>query len=112
MSKSKMCLILAMLTITLMGCSQEGTFIQGDITEIDEESGDMEIDIVAWTTVSDTDSSERSHPFKEKSNAQTIRVSNPGKYEVGQKIQVEVIKDYEEDVWDKDRLKFDVKEVD
>ncbi|WP_079529245.1 hypothetical protein [Halobacillus hunanensis] len=111
MPKSKIFFIIVTLAITLMGCSQEGTFIQGDITDINKESGDMEIDIVSWTTISDTGSSTGSHQFEKKPKSQTIRVSNPEKYHEGQKVQVKVIKNYDEDEWDIDRLKFDVKQL-
>ncbi|MFC7321472.1 hypothetical protein [Halobacillus campisalis] len=111
-SKSKMFFIIASLPIILMGCSmQEGTFIQGDITEVNKESGDMDIEIEAWTTIGNAGSSTESYEFEKKPDAQTIRVSNPEKYEEGQKIEVKVIKNYEENVWDIDRLKFEVEKV-
>ncbi|MGY0693754.1 hypothetical protein ACW2QC_13350 [Virgibacillus sp. FSP13] len=113
MRKSKIFFIVATLVITLIGCSQieEGTFIQGNITEINEESGEMEIEIESWTTISDTASSTESNKIKMDSDSQIIRVSNPEDYEEGQKVQVKVIKNYDEDVWDLDRLKFEVENV-
>ncbi|WP_074734165.1 hypothetical protein [Halobacillus karajensis] len=71
----------------------------------------MEIDIVSWTTINNPESSKGSHQFEKKANSQTIRVSNPEKYHERQKVQVKVIKNYEEDDWDIDRLKFDVKKL-
>ncbi|MBF0707757.1 MULTISPECIES: hypothetical protein [Bacillaceae] len=113
MLKCKMFFIMTALTLTLIGCFQveEGTFINGEITEINKESGDMEIDIQAWTTVSDAESSTESYQFEDKPDSPTIRVSNPEKYDEGQRVEVKVIKNYEEDVWDLDRLKFEVEEV-
>ncbi|CDQ20034.1 hypothetical protein SAMN05192559_10324 [Halobacillus karajensis] len=112
MVKSKMFFISATLPIILMGCSlKEGTFIQGDITGINKESGEMEIEIEAWTTVGNAGSSTELYEFEKKPNAKTIRVSNPKKYEEGQKVEVKVIKNYEEDVWDINRLKFEVEKV-
>ncbi|MCT2536268.1 hypothetical protein NC661_13470 [Aquibacillus koreensis] len=114
MPKSRIFFIVATITIMLIGCSQveEGTFIQGNITEINETSGDMEIDIELWTTVSEEeDTSKESYGFIEKPMTQTIRVSNPEDYEEGQKVKVKVIKDYDEHAWDLDRLKFEVEEV-
>ncbi|WP_186577714.1 hypothetical protein [Aquibacillus kalidii] len=113
MSKSKIFFIITTITITLIGCSQieEGTFIQGDITEINEKSGDMEIEIEAWSTVSQQGTTNKIYSFKKKAKSQTIRVSNPEDYDEGQKISVKVFKNYAEDVWDLDRLKFEVEEV-
>ncbi|WP_226036821.1 hypothetical protein [Aquibacillus saliphilus] len=113
MPKSKIFFIVATITIMLIGCSQveEGTFIQGNITEINETSGDMEIEIEAWTTVSEEDTSKESYGFAKKPMTQTIRISNPEGYEEGKKVKVKVIKDYDEDVWDLDRLKFEVEET-
>ncbi|QDP41185.1 hypothetical protein [Radiobacillus deserti] len=113
MTKRKVFFIIATLTITLIGCSQveEGTFIQGNIENINEKSGDMEIEIEAWTTVSESAYSTNSFDFAKKPTSQTIQVSNPEDYQEGQKIEVKVIKNYEEDVWDIDRLKFEVKEL-
>ncbi|SFJ29842.1 hypothetical protein SAMN04487936_101582 [Halobacillus dabanensis] len=113
MSKSKVFFIIAISAITLMGCSQsnEGTFLLGDIKEINEKSGDMEIGIVGSFTVGDAESFTESYPFEKKPNALTIRVSNPQEYEEGQKVQAKVIKKYEEDVWDLDKLEFEVEEV-
>ena len=74
-------IIVATLPILLMSCSvKEGTFIQGDITEINKESGDMKINIQAWTTVGSTKSSTEAYEFEKKPEAQTIRVSNPEEY--------------------------------
>ena len=44
-------------------------------------------------------------------DSQTIRVSNPDKNDEGKKVQVKVIKNYEEEVWDLDKLKFEVEKV-
>ncbi|MBM7554436.1 hypothetical protein [Thalassobacillus pellis] len=113
MVKSKMFFIIATLAITLIGCSQveEGTFIQGEIKKINKKSGDMEIEIKSWTTVGDAGSSTQSYEFENKPDSQTIQVSNPKKYGEGEKVQVKVIKNYDEDVWDLDRLKFEVETV-
>ncbi|MDL4839478.1 hypothetical protein [Aquibacillus rhizosphaerae] len=112
MQKSKIFLIVATITITMISCSQieAGTFIQGNIAEINEKSGDMEIDIEAWSTVSQKGTSNEIYSFKKKSKSQTIRVSNPEDYDEGQKVSVKVFKNYAEDVWDLDRLKFEVEE--
>ncbi|WP_153461691.1 hypothetical protein [Sediminibacillus terrae] len=114
MSKNKLFFIEAIFLCTLMGCSQaeEGTFMQGDITGINKESGDMEVDVDAWTTVSEKGSSTEPYEIDDAPTSQTIRVSNPEDYEEGEKVQVKVIKNYEEDVWDLDRLTFEVEEVD
>lgn len=113
MSKSKMSFIIAILAITLMGCSQskEGTFLLGNITEINDKSGDMEIEIVGTFTVGDVESFTESYQFEKKPNSLTIRVSNPKEYDEGQKVQAKAIKKYEEDVWDLDKLEFEVEEV-
>lgn len=113
MLKSKMFFIVATLAIPLIGCFQieEGTFIQGNITEINEESGDMEIEIEAWTTIGEAGSSKDSYEFESKPISQSIRVSNPKDYDEGQEVKVKVIKNYDEDVWDLDRLKFEVEKV-
>lgn len=44
-------------------------------------------------------------------DSQTIRVSNADKNDEGKKVQVKVIKNYEEEVWDLDKLKFEVEKV-
>lgn len=113
MVKSKMFFIVATLAIALLGCTQmeEGTFIEGNITEINEESGDMEIKIKSWTTVSEPGSSTESYGFIEKTKSQMIRISNPENYDEGQKVKVKVIKNYDEQVWDLDRLKFEVEKL-
>ncbi|WP_077623491.1 hypothetical protein [Sediminibacillus massiliensis] len=113
MSTSKIFFIVATITTTLIGCSQieEGTFIQGNITEINETSGDMEIEIEAWSAVREQGTSKVSYGFDKKPKSQTIRVSNPTDYEEGQEVAVKVFKDYDEDVWDLDRLKFEVEEA-
>ncbi|QTN00746.1 hypothetical protein ERJ70_16520 [Sediminibacillus dalangtanensis] len=113
MRKSKIFFVVAIFLCTLMGCSQEeeGTFMQGDITEINEESGDMEVEVDAWTTVGEPGSSTESFEFLNAPKSQTIRVSNPENYEEGEKIKAKVIKNYEEDVWDLDRLTFEVEEI-
>ncbi|QHA92222.1 hypothetical protein [Bacillus sp. N1-1] len=79
-------LLVAALAITMIGCLQieEGTFIQGKITEINKENGDIEIE--SWKTVSDAVSSTESYEFENKPDSQTIRVANPKKYGEGQKI--------------------------
>lgn len=113
MPKSKILFIVATLVITLIGCSliEEGTFIQGNIIEINQESGDMEIDIESWTTISDSASSKESKKTEMDLDSKIIRVSNSEDYAEGQKVQVKVIKNYDEDVWDLDRLKFEVEEI-
>jgi hypothetical protein len=113
MLKSKMFFIIAALAIPLIGCSQveEGTFIQGEIKEINTKSGDMEIEIKSWTTVGDAGFSTESYEVENKPDSQTIRVSNPKKYDEGQKVEVKVMKNYDEDVWDLDRLNFEVETV-
>ncbi len=116
MPKSKIFFIVATLAITLIGCSQaeEGTFLQGNVTEINPISGDVEVEIETWTTVSSTDSSPEASTKSyevEKASSQTIRVSNPEDYEEGQKVKVKVIKNYNEDVWDINKLKFEVEEI-
>ncbi|MCT2534862.1 hypothetical protein NC661_04015 [Aquibacillus koreensis] len=113
MPKSKIFFIVATITITLFGCSQveNGTFIQGNITEINEKSGDMKIDIEFWSTVSQQGTSHATYGFRKKSESQTIRVANPEEYDEGQKVSVKVFKNYAEDVWDLERLKFEVEEV-
>ncbi|MCA1011605.1 hypothetical protein [Halobacillus halophilus] len=114
MPKSKMFFIMATIAITLLGCSQveEGIYIQGNIIEVNKQNGNMEIDIESWTTVEDSESSTELNELKNHSNSQTIRVSNPHKYEEGQKVEVKVIKEYDEDVWDLDRLNFETKKLD
>ncbi|MFD2043962.1 hypothetical protein ACFSTA_05330 [Ornithinibacillus salinisoli] len=111
MSKSKVFFIIAILFFTLIGCSQnkDGIFIEGNITEIDEEIGDIEVK--GRMTISETVSSTDSFEIEKESMSQTIRVSNPEDYKVGQKVKVNVIKNYDEDIWDLDRLKFEVEEV-
>ncbi|SDM57906.1 hypothetical protein [Sediminibacillus halophilus] len=113
MTKSKIFFIVATLASILIACSQsdEGTFMQGDITEIDKESGDMEVEVEAWTTIGEPESSTVSSEFIDAPTSQTIRVSNPEDYEEGEKVKVKVIKNYEEDVWDLDRLTFEVEEL-
>lgn len=113
MRKSKIFLIVAAIVITLTGCYQikEGTFIQGNITEINKTSANMEIDIESWTTISDTESSTESNNIEMNSNSQIIRVSDPEDFEIGQKVKVKVIKNYDEDVWDLDRLEFEVEDL-
>ncbi|MCA0970811.1 hypothetical protein LCM20_09435 [Halobacillus litoralis] len=85
----------------------EGAFIQGEITEINQQNAEMDININVWSSVNDDDT----HGFIRKYDSQTIRVANPNDYEEGQRVQVEVTKGYEEDVWDLDRLEFDVKKI-
>lgn len=104
---------MAALAITLIVNLQveEATYIEGQITKITKESGEMEIEVESWSTVSDAESSTDSYVFEKMPDSQTIRVSNADKYDEGQKLQVKVIKDYEEDVWDLDRLKFEVEKV-
>lgn len=113
MRKSKLFFIVTALAITLIGCAHvdEGTFIEGTIKEINETRGDMEIEIKAWTTVSESGTSPDSFGFVEVPTSQTIRISNPEDYDGGQKVKVKVIKNYKEDVWDLERLKFEVEEV-
>ncbi|MYL61810.1 hypothetical protein GLW07_00435 [Bacillus hwajinpoensis] len=113
MFKSKITFIMVALAITLIGCFQveEATFIEGEITNINNESGEMEIEVESWSTISDAESSSKPYVFKEMPDSQTIRVSNPDKYDEGKRIQVKVIKKYEEDVWDLNRLKFEVEKV-
>ncbi|REJ07954.1 hypothetical protein [Halobacillus trueperi] len=113
MSKSKMTFIIVILAITLMGCSQnkEGTFLLGNITEINDKSGNMEIEIEGSFTVDDAESLTELYEFEKQPKSLTIRVSNPKEYEEGQKVQAKVIKKYEEDVWDLDKLEFEVEEV-
>ncbi|KGX89745.1 hypothetical protein N781_15945 [Pontibacillus halophilus JSM 076056 = DSM 19796] len=105
--------IIATLALALVGCNQpeEGTYIEGNITEINEVSGDMEIDIESWSTVGDEESSSTKFGFTEKPSSETIRVHHPEDYDEGQAVRVNVIKNYEEEVWDLNRLKFDIKEV-
>ena len=101
--KSKIFSIIVALAILLIGCdSNKGMAVGGEIIEINEESGDMKIETAYWTTVNEQESSTESSEFKEelKSEAVTIQVSKPEKYDVGQEVEVKVIKNYEEDVWD------------
>ncbi|WP_281975217.1 hypothetical protein [Halobacillus litoralis] len=113
MGKSKMFSIIVVLAILLIGCvSNKGMAVGGEIIEVNEESGDMKLETVYWTIVSEPGSSTDSSEFKEelKSEAITIRVSKPENYDVGEEIEVKVIKNYEEDVWDLNRLAFEVTE--
>ena len=113
--KSKIFSIIVALAILLIGCdSNKGMAVGGEIIEINEESGDMKIETAYWTTVNEQESSTESSEFKEelKSEAVTIQVSKPEKYDVGQEVEVKVIKNYEEDVWDMNRLVFEVTEKD
>ncbi|WP_143525726.1 hypothetical protein [Salimicrobium flavidum] len=71
----------------------------------------MEMKITGSFTVSDAESNTEPYQFEEKPDSLTIRVSSPQKYEEGQRIQAKVIKNYEEDVWDLDKLEFEVEEV-
>ncbi|WP_079478702.1 hypothetical protein [Halobacillus salinus] len=90
---------------------EDSTYIKGDITEINKETGDMEIDIVVWSTTGDPDSPANDFGFNGTPTSQTVRVSHPENYDEGQKIDLRVNKDYEEAVWDLDRLKFEVVNV-
>ena len=112
MPKSKLLIVMATLAMTLIGCSPRGTFILGDITEINEETGDLKIEIFGRTTVSDADSSKDPYPYGKRLDSRTIQVENPENYDEGEKVQVKIIKDYDEDVWDQDRLEFEVKKID
>ncbi|MYL65459.1 hypothetical protein GLW07_19040 [Bacillus hwajinpoensis] len=113
MFKSKITFIMATLAITLIGCFQveEATFIEGEITKINNESGEMEIKVESWSTISDAESSSTPYIFEEMPDSHTIRVSNPDQYDEGKEVQVKVIKNYEEDVWDLNRLKFEVEKA-
>ena len=113
MLKSKMLFIMATIAIALIGCSQmeEGIYIQGDITEINKETGDMEIEVESWTTVGDAESSPGSYELERNTNSRIIRASNLHKYDEGQKVEVKVIKNYDEDVWDLDKLNFEIKKL-
>lgn len=113
MPKAKIFFIVAIIAIVwiVWPKGEERTFIQGNITEINEESGDMEIEIEAWSTISESGSSAESYDFEGRPKSQTIRVSNPKDYDVGHEVHVKVIKNYEEDVWDLDRLDFEVEKV-
>ncbi|ASF39120.1 hypothetical protein CEH05_08315 [Halobacillus halophilus] len=71
----------------------------------------MKVNVDAWTTVSNEGSAKESYEFEKKPDVQTIRVPNPNEYEEGQKVEVKVIKNYEKDVWDIDRLKFEVEKI-
>jgi hypothetical protein len=53
--KSKITFIMAALAITLIGCFQveEATFIEGEITKINNESGEIEVE--SWSTISDAE---------------------------------------------------------
>ncbi len=108
MLKSKVFFIIAVLAITMIGCLQveEATFIKGEITKINKESAEIEVE--SWSTVNDAESSTESYVFKEMPDIQTIRISNPERFDGGQKVQGKVIKNYKEDGWDIDRLKFEV----
>ncbi|MBA2176110.1 hypothetical protein H0266_14530 [Halobacillus locisalis] len=112
MPKSKLLIVIAILAMTLIGCSPKGTFILGDITEINEETGDMKIGIFGRATVSDADSPTAPYPFANRPDSRTIQVENPENYDEGEKVQVKIIKDYDDDVWDQDRLEFEVKKID
>ncbi|WP_054752543.1 hypothetical protein [Piscibacillus salipiscarius] len=94
MSKTKRFFVFTTLAIILIGCSQieEGTFIQGNIKEINEVSGDMVIEIEAWTTFNKPGTSLESYGFEKKPTSQTIRIPTPEDYEEGQKVKVEIIK--------------------
>ncbi|KGP71957.1 hypothetical protein [Pontibacillus yanchengensis] len=109
----KMIFILATLAFALIGCNQveEGTFIQGNITNINDESGDMEIEIISWTTVSEQGSSTESYAFEEKPSSQTIRVSNPKNFDEGQKVKMKVLKNYDEEVWNLEELNIELEKV-
>lgn len=47
-----------------------------------------------------------------KGNIYEIPVEDPSKYEIGQKIEITIYSNTDADVWDLDRMKFDVKMID
>lgn len=103
MLKNKIFLIIGFVGFILIGCSQEtdGTFIEGNISEINEESGFIEVE--GLMTINETVSSTESFQIEKESSSYTIQVSNPEDYKVGQEVKVNVIKDYDEDIWNLDR---------
>ncbi|WP_347860881.1 hypothetical protein U0355_09215 [Salimicrobium sp. PL1-032A] len=99
------------IIILLTGCaSEEGMVIGGEITEIDNENGDMKVAANYWTVLGEPEALRNSPVFEEelKSERVTIRVSRRKNYEVGQDIEVKVGKEYQEDAWDVSHLAFDV----
>lgn len=114
MKKGILFFIIATLAVIWINHIQvdEGTFLQGDITEINEATGDMEIDIEAWQTVTNKGTTADSYGFDQTADSKTIRVSDPENYEEGQTVQAKVIKNYNEKAWDVDRLQFEVDQVD
>ncbi|GAA0308800.1 hypothetical protein GGQ92_001179 [Gracilibacillus halotolerans] len=103
MLKNKIFLIFGFLAFILIGCSQDtdGIFIEGNISEINEKSGVIEVD--GLMIINEIVSSTESFQIENESSSHTIQVSNPEDYKVGQEVKVNVIKDYEEDIWNLDR---------
>ncbi|RCW76818.1 hypothetical protein [Saliterribacillus persicus] len=110
MLKSKALFIVALMPV-LISCSQtdEEYLIEGIIIEINENSGNVEVE--GSMTLIKSATSKEAVGNKTESMIHTIRVSNPEEYNVGQKVKVNVFSNYDEDVWDVNRLKFEVEEV-
>ncbi|MGA9290087.1 MAG: hypothetical protein WBV93_17290 [Anaerobacillus sp.] len=113
MLKSKMFFIIAALVITLIGCSQveEGTYIQGEITKVNKENGNMEIEFESLLSVSEADSSKEPTKFKKMPYSQTVRVANPAKYAEGETVELKVTENYDQNVWDLDKLNIEIETV-
>ncbi|MCP8616360.1 hypothetical protein [Salirhabdus salicampi] len=73
---------------------------------INEKSGDIEVE--GPMTVIKSATSQDVVGNKTESMPHPIRISNPEDYNVGQEVKVSVINNYDEDVWDLDRLKFEI----
>ncbi|SET24069.1 hypothetical protein SAMN05216389_107114 [Oceanobacillus limi] len=111
MLKRKIFFIVTLMFV-LISCSQtnEEYLIEAIIIEIKENTGDIEVDGPMKVVKSAT--TQEAVGNKTESMIHTIRVSNPEDYNVGQKVKVNVISNYDEDVWDVNRLKFEVEVVD
>lgn len=111
MTTNKVIFLFALLTFLLIGCSQnkEEMVINGTITLIDENSGDMEVygEMIIKEAVSPSESFE----IAQNSISHVISVSNPENYDLGQRVKIIAIKNYDGDSWDLDNLKFEVEKL-
>lgn len=109
MTTNKVIFLFALLIFLLIGCSQnkEEMVINGTITLIDENSGDMEVNGEIKESVSPSESFE----IKQNSMSHVISVSNPENYDLGQRVKIIAIKNYDGDSWDLDNLKFEVEKL-
>ncbi|WP_277678059.1 hypothetical protein [Gracilibacillus dipsosauri] len=111
MTTNKVIFLFALLTFLLIGCSQnkEEMVINGTITLIDENSGDMEVygEMIIKEAVSPSESFE----IVQNSISHVISVSNPEDYEIGQRVKVNATKNDDGDSWDLNNLKFEVVKI-